>query len=281
MSTLGRRVMGKAELVQSFCCKVAWSSSDVHDGWLCKGDEWSPLSMAYVCCLSICSSSLCVCVCVCVCVYVCVCVCVCVCMCVCVCVCMCVCVCACVCTCVCACMRACVHVHTHVCVCVCTCVFSLIKSTNIKSYPPPPLPPQKKRQAFNSPDCVFTDVVTAYKSLVKEKEALESGLAALSSPASSSTAAPSEVNSESTKDCPDGDDEGSKGHDDPLGVNPVRNCLCSVCCASLSASNSLLSVSLAMELGRGLGVWEGRGVDGVGGWGGGGTVASCFIESCQ
>ena len=37
--TLHDRVMGKLELVQSFCCKVAWSNSDVYDGWLCKGDD--------------------------------------------------------------------------------------------------------------------------------------------------------------------------------------------------------------------------------------------------
>ena len=35
----GHRVTGKLELVQSFCCKVAWSSLHVCDGWLCKGDD--------------------------------------------------------------------------------------------------------------------------------------------------------------------------------------------------------------------------------------------------
>ena len=29
---------GKAR-AQSFCCKVVWSNSNVHDGWLCKGDD--------------------------------------------------------------------------------------------------------------------------------------------------------------------------------------------------------------------------------------------------
>ena len=36
--THGDRVTGKLELVLSFCCKVAWSNSTIHDGWLCKGD---------------------------------------------------------------------------------------------------------------------------------------------------------------------------------------------------------------------------------------------------
>ena len=39
MFTHGHRVTGKIEVVQSFCYKVAWSSSDVHDGWLCKEDD--------------------------------------------------------------------------------------------------------------------------------------------------------------------------------------------------------------------------------------------------
>ena len=34
MFTQGHRVMGKLELLQSFYCKVAWSISNVHDGWL-------------------------------------------------------------------------------------------------------------------------------------------------------------------------------------------------------------------------------------------------------
>ena len=32
----GHRISGKLEFVQSFCCKVAWSNSNVCDGWLCK-----------------------------------------------------------------------------------------------------------------------------------------------------------------------------------------------------------------------------------------------------
>ena len=36
--TQGHRVTGKLELVQSFCFKLARSNSNVHDGWLCKGD---------------------------------------------------------------------------------------------------------------------------------------------------------------------------------------------------------------------------------------------------
>ena len=40
MFTQGHSVtIGKLELVQSFCCKVAWSNSDVCDGWLCKGED--------------------------------------------------------------------------------------------------------------------------------------------------------------------------------------------------------------------------------------------------
>ena len=34
----GHRIMRKLELVMSLCCKVAWSNSKVHKGWLCKGD---------------------------------------------------------------------------------------------------------------------------------------------------------------------------------------------------------------------------------------------------
>ena len=32
--------MGKLELVQLFSSKVAWSNSDVHDGWLYEGDDF-------------------------------------------------------------------------------------------------------------------------------------------------------------------------------------------------------------------------------------------------
>ena len=35
----GHSITGKVELVQSFCCKVAWSNADVFDGWLCKEDD--------------------------------------------------------------------------------------------------------------------------------------------------------------------------------------------------------------------------------------------------
>ena len=38
MFTQGHWATGKLELVQAFCCKVAWSSSNVGDGWLCKGN---------------------------------------------------------------------------------------------------------------------------------------------------------------------------------------------------------------------------------------------------
>ena len=50
MFTQGYRVVGKLELVQSFCCKVAWNNSNVGDGWhwlcemnvkkSCKYDEY-------------------------------------------------------------------------------------------------------------------------------------------------------------------------------------------------------------------------------------------------
>ena len=39
MFTEGHKVRGKLELVQSFCCKVNWSNSNVHDGWLCKEND--------------------------------------------------------------------------------------------------------------------------------------------------------------------------------------------------------------------------------------------------
>ena len=39
MLTDGRGVTGKLELLQSFCCKTAWSYSNVRDGWLRKGDD--------------------------------------------------------------------------------------------------------------------------------------------------------------------------------------------------------------------------------------------------
>ena len=51
------RVTGKVKLVQSFCCKVAQSNSNVRYDWLCKEDDWrSPISMANMSCLSICFS---------------------------------------------------------------------------------------------------------------------------------------------------------------------------------------------------------------------------------
>ena len=39
MFTQGHRVTGKLELAQSICRKVALSNSNVHDGWLCRGDD--------------------------------------------------------------------------------------------------------------------------------------------------------------------------------------------------------------------------------------------------
>ena len=39
MFTQGHRARGKIELVQSLCCKAAWSSSYVCYGWLCKKDD--------------------------------------------------------------------------------------------------------------------------------------------------------------------------------------------------------------------------------------------------
>ena len=48
--TQGHRVMGKVDLVQSFCCKVTWSNSNGHDGWLCKeNDQRSPVSIFSSC----------------------------------------------------------------------------------------------------------------------------------------------------------------------------------------------------------------------------------------
>ena len=40
MYTQGHRVTGKLEFVQSFCCKVAWSNSNVCDGWSSKGKDY-------------------------------------------------------------------------------------------------------------------------------------------------------------------------------------------------------------------------------------------------
>ena len=37
--TQGHRIMRELELVQSFCCKGAWSSPNSHSGRLCKGDD--------------------------------------------------------------------------------------------------------------------------------------------------------------------------------------------------------------------------------------------------
>ena len=37
--TQGHRLMGKIELLQSFCWNFAWSSWSVCDSWLCKGDD--------------------------------------------------------------------------------------------------------------------------------------------------------------------------------------------------------------------------------------------------
>ena len=39
MFTQGHKITGNLELVRSFCCKVAWSNSDICDCWLCKGDD--------------------------------------------------------------------------------------------------------------------------------------------------------------------------------------------------------------------------------------------------
>ena len=39
MLTQDHRVTGKLEILQSFCCKVAWSNLIVFDGWFCKGDD--------------------------------------------------------------------------------------------------------------------------------------------------------------------------------------------------------------------------------------------------
>ena len=52
---LSHRVMGHPEILQSLHCKVAWSSSNFRDGWLCKGHDWrSPASMASIDRSSIC-----------------------------------------------------------------------------------------------------------------------------------------------------------------------------------------------------------------------------------
>ena len=67
------------------------------------------------------------------------------------------------------------------------------------------------------------DVVSAYKSLAKEKEALEASLAALSTPA---TATPKEGKpAAGTADLANGETADPVGSADPLGANPVRSCL--------------------------------------------------------
>ena len=72
--------------------------------------------------------------------------------------------------------------------------------------------------------CVLLlDVVSAYKSLAKEKEALEASLAALNTPA---TATPKEGKpAAGTADVANGDTANPAGSADPLGANPVRSCL--------------------------------------------------------
>ena len=35
----GHRLTSKLELVQSLCCKVAWTRPNFCDGWLCEGDD--------------------------------------------------------------------------------------------------------------------------------------------------------------------------------------------------------------------------------------------------
>ena len=49
MFTEGHRVRRKVELVQSFCCKVAWISSNVHDGWLYKGGDYEEVLSCEYC----------------------------------------------------------------------------------------------------------------------------------------------------------------------------------------------------------------------------------------
>ena len=47
--------MKKLEFVQSFCCKVACSSSNVHNGYERSILQRVPVSLAHVVCFSICS----------------------------------------------------------------------------------------------------------------------------------------------------------------------------------------------------------------------------------
>ena len=47
MFSQGHRIIGKLELVQSFCYKVAWSNWNVCDGWLCKEDECEEILLVW------------------------------------------------------------------------------------------------------------------------------------------------------------------------------------------------------------------------------------------
>ena len=50
------KVIWKLELVQSFCCKVVWSNSNVGDGWVWRWLQRSPVSRVNMDHLNICSS---------------------------------------------------------------------------------------------------------------------------------------------------------------------------------------------------------------------------------
>ena len=83
--------------------------------------------------------------------------------------------------------------------------------------------PQDLNLLFHDLCILLLDVVSAYKSLAKEKEALEASLAALSTPA---TATPKEGKpAAGTADLANGETADPVGSADPLGANPVRSCL--------------------------------------------------------
>ena len=77
----GHSVWRNLELMQSFCCKLAWSSAFFYNSWICKGDDckgalesgWICIILAYVLVYArlkifLLLFFICVCVCVCVCV---------------------------------------------------------------------------------------------------------------------------------------------------------------------------------------------------------------------
>ena len=75
---------------------------------------------------------------------------------------------------------------------------------------------------FSDPCFLLLDVVSAYKSLAKEKEALEASLAALTAPAA--TTSKESKPAAGTEDTANREAAAPEGPSDPLGANSVRSC---------------------------------------------------------